>query len=390
MNAVASNTTCKQVMMVVALMTANAVMAQSGNVAAPRSSTPRSVETPFKVVTAASGLVNPWGLAFLPDNRLLVTERPGRMRIVESNGKLSEPLQGVPPVFASGQGGLLDVTLDPQFAVNQLVYWSYAEPGQNKGVAGTAVARGRLQGNVLRDVTVIWRQTPKVASALHWGSRLVFDPRGRLFITTGERYEYKERAQDLSTTLGKVIRINTDGSIPTDNPFVNRKDVLPEIWSYGHRNIQAAALHPDTGELWTVEHGARGGDELNHPQAGRNYDWPIITYGVNYTGFKIGEGTAKPGMEQPVYYWDPVIAPSGAVFYTGEVFKEWRGDLFVGSLTPGLLVRLRLSNGRVISETRYLQELGERIRDVQQSPDGYLYLLTDNSQGRILRLEPKR
>lgn len=357
---------------------------------APRSATPKSVTASLQVVTVATGLVNPWGLAFIPDGRMLVTERPGQMRIVEANGKLSPPLQGVPAVYAAGQGGLLDVAIDPQFATNQLVYWSYAEPGQNKDVAGTAVARARLQGNALQNVTVIWRQTPKVASALHWGSRLVFDRQGHLFITTGERYEYKERAQDLSTTLGKVIRINADGSIPTDNPFVNRKDAKPEIWSYGHRNIQAAALHPDTGALWTVEHAARGGDELNQPQAGRNYGWPIITYGVNYNGMKIGEGTAKAGMEQPVFYWDPVIAPSGAVFYTGEAFKEWRGDLFIGSLTPGLLVRLRMSNGKVVSETRYLGELGERIRNVRQGPDGYLYLLTDNSKGRILRLEPQR
>lgn len=362
----------------------------AGAQTAPRSATPRSEAAPFNVVTVATGLVNPWGLAFLPDGRMLVTERPGRMRIVDSRGNLSAPVQGVPAVYARGQGGLLDVALDPGFADNQLVYWSYAEPGQDKEVAGTAVARGRLQGAALQDVKVIWRQTPKVDGSLHWGSRLLFTREGYLFITTGERYAYKERAQDLSTTLGKVIRIRPDGSIPDDNPFVSRRDAKPEIWSYGHRNIQAAALHPDTGALWTIEHGARGGDELNQPQAGRNYGWPVITYGVNYTGTKIGEGTAKPGMEQPVFYWDPVIAPSGAVFYTGNVFTEWRGDLFVGSLTPGLLVRVRLNNGKVISETRYLDDLNERIRDVRQGPEGYLYLLTDNSPGRILRLEPKR
>lgn len=356
---------------------------------APRSATPDATVSPFNVVTIAKDLANPWGLAFLPDGRMLVTERPGRMRIVERNGSVSAPLQNVPPVIARGQGGLLDVAVDPQFASNQLVYWSYAEPGQNAEMGGTAVARARLQGNALQDVRVIWRQTPKVKGALHWGSRLVFDRSGNLFITVGERYEYRERAQDLSATLGKVIRIKPDGGIPSDNPFMNRNDARPEIWSYGHRNVQAAALHPDTGALWTVEHGARGGDELNQPQAGKNYGWPVITYGINYNGMKIGEGTAKPGMEQPVFYWDPVIAPSGAVFYTGDVFKEWRGDLFIGSLNPGLLVRLHLSNGKVASETRYLKELNERIRNVRQGPDGYLYLLTDNANGRVLKLEPK-
>lgn len=357
---------------------------------APHSTTPKSVAAPINVVTVATGLVNPWGLAFLPDGRMLVTERPGRLRMVEVNGNVSAPVQGVPEVYARGQGGLLDVAIDPAFSDNQWVYLAYAERGQDKDVAGTAVARGRLQGTTLHDVKVIWRQTPKVDGALHWGSRLVFDRNGYLFITTGERQAYKERAQDLSATLGKVIRIKPDGSIPDDNPLANRKDAKPEIWSYGHRNIQAAALHPSTGALWTVEHGARGGDELNQPQPGRNYGWPVITYGVNYNFMKIGEGTAKAGMEQPVFYWDPVIAPSGAVFYTGDVFKDWRGDLFIGSLSPGLLVRVRISEGRVVSETRYLEELDERIRDVQQGPDGYLYLLTDNSKGRILRLEPKR
>lgn len=367
-------------------LTATVALAQT----APRSATPGSSASPFNVVTIAKGLVNPWGLAFLPDGRMLVTERPGRMRLVERDGSLSAPLQNVPAVIAKGQGGLLDVAVDPQFASNQFVYWSYAEPGQSADMGGTAVARARLQGNALQDVRVIWRQTPKVSGALHWGSRLVFDRGGNLFITVGERYEHRERAQDLSATLGKVIRIKADGGIPDDNPFVKRNDARPEIWSYGHRNVQAAALHPDTGALWTVEHGARGGDELNQPQPGKNYGWPVITYGINYNGMKIGEGTAKPGMEQPVFYWDPVIAPSGAVFYTGNVFNDFRGDLFVGSMNPGLLVRLRIRDGKVASETRYLKELNERIRNVRQGPDGYLYLLTDNANGRILKLEPKR
>jgi glucose/arabinose dehydrogenase len=251
------------------------------------------------------------------------------------------------------------------------------------------VARGRLGDGGLEDLKVIWRQVPKVSGPNHWGSRLVFARDGTLFITVGDRFAYRDRAQDLSTTIGKVIRINPDGSIPQDNPFVKRDGARAEIWSYGHRNVQAAALDPKTGQLWTVEHGARGGDELNHPQAGKNYGWPVITYGVDYSGARIGEGTAKAGMEQPVYYWDPVIAPSGATFYTGDAFPEWRGSLLVGSLRPGALVRLTISGDRVTSEERYLPDAG-RVREVVQGPDGLLYLLTDESNGRILRVEPAK
>lgn len=354
---------------------------------APKSPTPDAVTPPFSVATVASGLEYPWGLAFLPDGRMLVTERPGRLRVIARDGKLSAPVTGVPEVYARGQGGLLDVALDPQFAENQWIYFSYAEP--EGGVAGTVVARARFTGPALADVKVIWRQTPKVSGPNHWGSRLVFDREGRLFITVGDRFSQRERAQDLSATLGKVIRVNRDGGIPADNPFVNRQGAKPEIWSYGHRNIQAAALHPQTGQLWTVEHGARGGDELNHPQAGKNYGWPTITYGRDYSGLKIGEGTSRAGMEQPAYYWDPVIAPSGATFYTGDVFKDWRNDLLIGSLSPGALVRLRMEQGRVISETRYRDGIDERVRDVVQGPDGNVYLLTDSSDGRVLRLSPK-
>ena len=357
---------------------------------APRSLTPEAVEAPIRATTIAKGLEHPWGLAFLPDGRMLVTERPGRLRIVEKDGRLSEPLGGVPEVVASGQGGLLDVALSPTFAQDRLVYLSFSEPGEGGG--STAVARGRLgeRAGGLENVQVIWRQVPKVSGSLHWGSRLVFGRDGTLFITTGDRFDYRARAQDLSTTIGKIVRVNPDGSIPKDNPFLGQARVRPEIWSYGHRNVQAAALHPETGELWTVEHGARGGDELNNPQPGRNYGWPVITYGVDYSGAKIGEGRARQGMEQPVYYWDPVIAPSGALFYTGDALPEWRGDLFVGSLQPGLLVRLDLDGRRVAREERYLGDLGARIRDVQQGPDGFIYLLTDSSEGRVLRLEPAR
>ncbi len=356
---------------------------------APRSPTPPSRDGVVKVETLARGLEHPWGLAFLPDGRMLVTERPGRLRIVGRNGDLSKPLAGVPRVLARAQGGLLDVELDPQFADNRLVYLSYAEPGED-GMAGTAVARGKLTDTRLEDVQVIYRQHPKVKGANHFGSRLVFTRDGTLFVTQGDRYEYREKAQDLSTGLGKIVRINPDGSVPNDNPFAGRSGARSEIWSYGHRNIQAAALHPETGQLWTVEHGARGGDELNHPEAGKNYGWPVITYGVDYNGDSIGEGTAKPGMEQPVYYWDPVIAPSGMLFYTGEAFPEWRHSILVGSLSPGLLVRLTLKDGKVTHEERYLGDLRERVRDVQQGPDGFLYLITDGDNGRILRISPAK
>ena len=350
-----------------------------------RSPTPASSPSPFKITTVTEGLQNPWGLALLPDGRMLVTERPGRMRLISREGKLSTPLTGVPNVVAQGQGGLLDVTLSPTFAQDKLVYWAYSESGD--GGAGTAVARGRLGESSIDEAKVIWRQTPKVNSPNHFGSRIVFRSDGTLFVTLGDRYNQRPLVQDLSSTIGKLVRINADGTIPRDNPFVNQAGAKPEIWSYGHRSVQAAVLHPQTGELWTVEHGARGGDELNNPQPGHNYGWPVITYGVDYSGAKIGEGTQKAGMEQPLYYWDPVIAPSGALFYTGEAFTEWKGNLLVGSLQPGALVRLELANGKVTKETRYLGDLNERIRDIQQGADGSLYLITDSPRGKVLRLE---
>ncbi len=340
---------------------------------------------PVRVVTVASGLEHPWALAWLPDGRMLVTERPGRLRLVDRAGRLSAPLAGVPEVAARGQGGLFDVALDPDFGRTRLVYLSYAEPALL--TAGTAVARARLGEGRLDDVTVVFRQEPKAAGGLHFGSRLVFGRDGTLFVTTGDRGRRND-AQALSRHLGKVIRIRPDGGVPGDNPFRGRRGAEPEIWSYGHRNIQGAALHPVTGALWTVEHGAMGGDEVNVPRAGRNYGWPVITYGVDYSGARIGEGTARAGMEQPVHYWDPSIAPSGMAFSTGDRYPGWRGSLFVGSLKFGLLVRLDLQGERVTGEERMLQGLGERIRDVRQGPDGLLYLLTDSPAGRILRLEP--
>ncbi len=354
---------------------------------AQRSPRPAATEGVIKVETVAQGLVNPWGLEILPDGRFLVTERPGRIRIVERDGTLSAPIAGLPAVAARGQGGLLDVTLDPGFARNRVVYISFSEPGD--GGAGTAVLRARLGEGRLDSVRVIYRQQPKVSSSSHFGSRIVVAPDGKLFVTQGDRASYRNEAQNLGSLIGKVVRINPDGTVPRDNPFVGRSGARPEIWSYGHRNVQAAALDA-SGRLWTVEHGARGGDELNHPEAGKNYGWPVITYGRDYSGASIGEGTAKEGMEQPVYYWDPVIAPSGMTFYSGDAFRDWKGSALIGGMSPGRLVRLTLRDGKVTSETQYLGELGERIRDVRQGPDGLIYVITDSAQGRILRLSPAR
>ena len=347
---------------------------------------------PLDVQTVASGLENPWGLAFLPDGRMLVTERAGRLRIVSRNGTVSSPVIGVPPVLASGQGGLLDVALAPDFDATRLVYLSYAEP--REGASGTSVARGRLvedAGNArLENVEVIFRQQPAVSGSGHYGSRLVFGRDGTLFVTLGERQTQRARAQDLSTHLGKVVRILPDGGVPDDNPFARMPGARPEIWSYGHRNPQGAALDPATGRLWTVEHGPRGGDELNHPEAGKNYGWPVISYGREYGGGSIGEGTARPGMEQPVKYWDPSVSPSGLAFYTGTLLPGWKGSLFTGALSGARLIRLRLdpAGERVVEEEPLLTELRERIRDVRQGPDGALWLLTDSPNGRVLRVAP--
>ncbi len=340
---------------------------------------------PVSVVTIADGLEQPWGLAFLPDGRMLVTEKEGRLRIVAVDGGVSEPLGGVPEVYDGGQGGLLDVAADPDFGSNQFVYLSYSEPGE--GGAGTAVARGTLSGGRLDGVQVIWRQQPKLGAGQHFGSRLVFLPDGTLIVTLGDR-NTREYIADKQAQVGKLVRIDRDGSIPEDNPFAGDEVYSPDIYSLGHRNVQGATLHPTTGRLWTAEHGARGGDEINMPEPGKNYGWPVISYGREYGGGKIGEGTSKPGLEQPIYYWDPSIAPSGMAFYSGDKFPEWQGNLFVGALKSRLLTRLEVDGNRVVREERLLEDMGERIRDVRQGPDGHLYLLTDEDDGRLLRLEP--
>ena len=352
-----------------------------------------------KTVAVAHGLVNPWGLAFLPDGRMLVTERPGRMRIVSVDGKLGPPLPGLPGVVAEGQGVLLDVVLDPRFATNRLVYWSYSEAGDSADLGntsgnGTAVARARLDGERglerLADVQVIFRQAPKVASKLHFGSRLVFAPDGRLFVTLGDRFSRKDDAQVLDNHLGKIVRIEADGRVPADNPLVGRADARPDVWSWGHRNVQGAAIHPATGELWTTEHGPQGGDELNRVLPGRNHGWPVITYGRNYgIGSKIGDGTERTDVVAPAAHWVPTsIAPSGMAFLTSDRYPGWKGQLFIGSLRAQALIRIELAGNVVVKQERLLQNLNERIRDVRQGPDGLLYLLTDNAGGRILRLMP--
>jgi aldose sugar dehydrogenase len=338
----------------------------------------------INIQTIAEGLEHPWGLAFLPDGRMLVTERPGRLRMVSKEGQLSQPLEGVPPVFAEGQGGLLDIVLDPDFTSNRFVYISYAEPGE--GGASTAVARGRLGDAGLEDIHVIFRQMPKVDGGSHFGSRLVFAPDGKLFITLGERATGAP-AQDLSTHLGKIVRINPDGSVPADNPFVGRKDALPEIWSYGHRNSQGAAIHPKTGKLWENELGPMGGDELNIPKAGHNYGWPVVSWGKNYDGTLIPEPPTHPEFNDAIYHWTPVISPSGMTFYTGDAFPSWRGNLLIGGLSSEAIIRLALEGEQVTAEERI--PMGTRIRDVVQAQDGSLYALTDEDDGKILRLAPK-
>lgn len=342
--------------------------------------------------TVAQGLDEPWAVAFLPDGRMLVTERVGTMRLVSAQGRVSAPIAGVPRVKHAGQGGLLDVVPDPQFAQNRRVFWSYSE-GTVEGTR-TAVARGRLVGDAdaaqLEDVQVIFRQQPAVDSEAHYGSRLVFGRDGTLFVTLGERFSRKDDAQRLDNHLGKIVRIDTDGRAPADNPFVKTPGAKPEIWSYGHRNVQGAALEPGTGQLWATEHGPQGGDELNRVQAGRNHGWPVITYGRNYgTGTKIGEGTTRADVVAPLRYWVPTsIAPSGLTFLTSDRYPGWQGHLFLGALRGQALWHVELKEGQVVRDEALLTDLGARIRDVRQGPDGWLYLLTDGANGRLLRLLP--
>ena len=337
----------------------------------------------------AEGLQNPWGLALLPDGRWLVTEKPGRLRVVTAEGQISDPVQGLPAVDARGQGGLLDVITSPTFGQDRLIYWSYAEPRQ--GGNGTAVARGRLSDDLSRveNVQVIFRVQPTYDGDKHFGSSLAFAPDGTLFITVGERSDkpMRPQAQDLGSHLGKTIRINADGSAPQDNPFVGQAGARPELWSFGHRNAQGVAIQPGTGAVWTVEHGAQGGDEVNLDKAGLNYGWPDAAYGVEYGGGVIGEGaTQHPGAEQPVYYWDPVIAPGGATFYEGAMFPGWNGNLLVAGLREKHIARLVIQNDRVVGEERLLSDLGERIRDVAVGPDGSVWAISDERNGKLVRL----
>ena len=348
-----------------------------------------SAQGRLQVDTLVSELENPWALAFLPSAQgMLVTERPGRLRLVSYQGAMSAPIEGVPEVYAKGQGGLLDVALSPNFANDRLVYLAYAEGG-NDGRAGTAVGRGRLSADnrQLEKFTVIFRQAPKLSTGVHFGSRLVFDRDGYLFVTLGENNQ-RPTAQHLDKLQGKVVRLHADGQVPRDNPFVGRPEIRPEIWSYGHRNPQGAALNPWTGQLWTHEHGPRGGDEINIPLAGKNYGWPLATHGVNYSFLAIPEAQGKrvAGTEPPLYVWEKSPAISGMAFYDAERFPQWQGDLFIGALVERALIRLEMDGERVVGEERLLEELEARIRDVRQGPDGFLYVLTDEAKGRLLRV----
>jgi glucose/arabinose dehydrogenase len=341
----------------------------------------------IKVETVAKGLDHPWSIAILPNGDMLVTERPGRIRIVAKDGTLQPPLTGAPKVFARGQGGMLDVILDRGFATNKTIYFCFAEPFEGGG--RTALARATLDGAAAHtNVKVIFRQLGPTSTGNHFGCRIVQMPDNNLLLAMGEHFTTRDEAQNLSNHLGKVVRIAPDGAVPKDNPFLGKIGARPEIWSYGHRNPQAAAINPATGQYWEIEHGPKGGDEINIPQAGKNYGWPVIGFGIDYNGAKIHESTHKDGMEQPIYYWVPSIAPSGMAFYTGTLFPKWKGNLFVGGLVSEMLVRLELDGNKIVKEERLLEKFGERIRDVRQGTDGALYLATDSSDGRILRIVP--
>ncbi len=351
---------------------------------------PKAATTPINVETVVQGLEHPWAIQFLPDGRLLLTERPGRLRIASKDGKLSAPIGGVPQVHAQGQGGLLDVRLADDFGATGTIFLSYAEPREG-GKAGTTVARARLildGANARLDgVTTIFRQQPALSTSHHFGSRVVPAPDGSIFITTGDRGGPRTEPQNPANHIGKVIRIMPDGKPAADNPKL--PGWAPEVWSIGHRNIQGAAIDPATGKLWTVEHGARGGDELNQPEKGRNYGWPVITYGRDYSMAKIGEGTSKDGMEQPVYYWDPSIATSGLAIYSGSLFPAWKGNFLVGGLSGARLSRLVVEGGSIVGEETLLSDTGDRIRDVRQGPDGAIWVVIDDRKGKVLRLTPK-
>lgn len=344
---------------------------------------------PIDVENVVSGLEQPWGMTFLPDGRMLVTERPGNLRIVGTDGMRSDPLEGTPVIYAQGQGGLLDVALDPNYEENNLVYLSFAAPGP-EGSAATALGRGELvegeDGTArIEGFEVIFRQEPWITGPAHFGSRIVFLPNGQLFLTMGERFQF-EPAQNLSNHLGTIVRLNADGSVPEGNPFVGQPDARPEIWSYGHRNIQAATINPETGALWIAEMGPLGGDELNRPEAGKNYGWPVVSWGINYDGREIPDPPTHPEFADAVKHWTPVIAPSGMIFYTGDVFPEWQGSAFIGGLVSHSLVRLEINGESVTNEERI--PLGTRIRDVEQGPDGFIYVLTGEDDGKVLRLVP--
>ncbi|MBF8268539.1 MAG: glucose dehydrogenase [Gammaproteobacteria bacterium] len=360
--------------------------------AAGQTITTKSEQHNFNATAVVSNLANPWGMAFLPNGEVLVTERPGRLRLIQNGQLVDEAITGLPLIKEYGQGGLLGIALHPDFNNNHLLYLSYA--GVENGNRGTEVLRGRLDGLALTDTKVIFKALPKRGGPVHFGSRLVFAPDGTLFISLGDRGASpaegtEQPAQRLDDHLGSLIRINDDGSVPRDNPFVENDQAMPEIFTLGNRNMQGMALNPATREIWTHEHGPQGGDEINIMRAGKNYGWPVITYGVNYgIGTKIGEGTHKEGMEQPLYKWVPSIAPSGMMFYTGDKFPQWQGDLFVGSLKFALLVRLELDGNQVVAEERLLTGVYGRIRDVVQGPDGYIYLLTDAADGKLLKITP--
>ncbi|WP_299700546.1 PQQ-dependent sugar dehydrogenase [uncultured Pontibacter sp.] len=349
-------------------------------------------ETQFDVQVLTTNLDKPWAVEPLPDGDLLVTEKPGRMRIVSASGQIGNPIAGVPEVDSRGQGGLLDVALGPDFGSDRMLYWSYSEP--RRGGNATSVARGKLSDDRsrLENVEVIFQALPTYNGTMHYGSRLAFGPDGMLYVTLGERSdkEIRPQAQQMNSHMGKLIRIAPDGKVPNDNPFVNQENTLPEIWTAGHRNVQSAAFNSE-GQLWIVEMGPQGGDELNLIKKGENYGWPVVTFGEEYSGAPVPNSvTTKEGFVDPVYYWDPVIAPSGAQFYTGNAFPEWKGNLFVGGLRSQVLVRLKIEDNRVTGEEHLLGDRKQRIRDVRQGPDGALYLVTDQQKGELWKITPRQ